>query len=222
MMRSSDPMTAPPTCPSAVLQNALAAGILPVIVADDPAIGVELAHALQAGGIPSAEVTLRTPNALKLLTAMRVAGILVGAGTVLDGGQAKAAIDAGALFLVSPGYSDEVNVVAAQAGVPMLPGVATATEMMRARADGFAIVKYFPAAANGGPGALAALAAPLGNLRFVPTGGVTEQTAPSWLALDSVAAVGGSWMVARDLLGVGDLEGVTELARRAVALRVAG
>jgi 2-dehydro-3-deoxyphosphogluconate aldolase/(4S)-4-hydroxy-2-oxoglutarate aldolase len=192
--------------------------VLPVVVTDDPHIAQPLAEALLAGGLPLLEITLRTPHALQVLAALRdVPGVSVGAGSVLNAQEAEAAIATGARYLVTPGYSRTVNDTARQAGIPVIAGVATATEMMRALDDGHDLVKYFPAGA-GGPSALKALAAPLRGLRFVPTGGITAQSAAQWLQLESVVAVGGSWMVTPQLLSERSFSTVTELARGAVAL----
>ena len=193
--------------------------IVPVIVSDDPSVGGPLSRALLAGGIQIAEVTLRTPDALRVLTGMAdTPGMVVGAGTVLNARQARAAVMCGARFLVSPGYSPSVNEVAADAGVPVLPGAATATEMTRAIDDGHTVVKYFPAAASGGPAALQALSAPFGMLEFVPTGGITQTSAATWLELPAVIAVGGSWMVTPDLLRSRDFTAVTALTLAATRL----
>ncbi len=215
--RGRPPAGGTPTGPRAILAGSC---VVPVIVSDDPGIAGPLARALLAGGIRIAEVTLRTPGALRVLAEMAgTPGLVAGAGTVLTAQQAQAAIAGGARFLVSPGYSTSVNRVAADAGVPMLPGVATATEMMRAIDDGHAVVKYFPATANGGPSALRALSAPFGMLGFVPTGGITQSSASAWLELPAVVAVGGSWMVPPDLLRSRDFTQITALALAAARLR---
>jgi 2-dehydro-3-deoxyphosphogluconate aldolase/(4S)-4-hydroxy-2-oxoglutarate aldolase len=201
-----------------VRETLAASRVLPVVVTDDPHIAQPLAEALLAGGLPLLEITLRTPNALQVLTELRdVPGVSVGAGTVLNAQGAEVAIAAGARFLVTPGYSRAVNDAARQAGIPVIAGVATATEMMRALDDGHDLVKYFPAGA-GGPSTLKALAAPLQGLRFVPSGGITAQSAADWLWLESVVAVGGSWMVTPRLLAERSFATVTALARDAVAL----
>jgi len=193
--------------------------VVPVIVSDDPGIAGPLSRALLAGGIGIAEVTLRTPNALRVLAGMAgTPGLVAGAGTVLNARQAQDAVSCGARFLVSPGYSPSVNQAAASAGVPVLPGVATATEMMRAIDDGHAVVKYFPATASGGPAALRALSAPFGMLEFVPTGGITQASAATWLDLPAVIAVGGSWMATPDLLRSRDFTAITALAQAATRL----
>jgi len=193
--------------------------VVPVIVSDDPGVAGPLSRALLAGGIGIAEVTLRTPNALRVLAGMAgTPGLVAGAGTVLSARQAEDAVSCGARFLVSPGYSPSVNQAAADVGVPVLPGVATATEMMRAIDDGHAVVKYFPAAASGGPAALRALSAPFGMLEFVPTGGITQASAATWLELPAVIAVGGSWMVTPDLLRSRDFTAITALALAAARL----
>ena len=193
--------------------------VVPVVVSNDPAIAAPLARALRDGGLPVAEITLRTSNALTLISEFEGTGVVAGAGTVLNAGQADAAIAAGARFLVSPGYSPEVNRVAFEADIPVLPGVATATEMMRALDEGHLLVKYFPAATNGGPSSLRALSAPLGALSFIPTGGITQASASSWLDIPSVIAIGGSWMVARDLLESANMSQITRLSHAASLLR---
>ncbi len=197
--------------------------VLPVVVLSDAAEGAPLTAALAAGGLPVVEITLRTTGALDGLAAAvsKVPTALVGAGTVTDALAAKAAIDAGARFLVSPGYDDGVVEVARANDVPLLPGVATATELMRARAAGFDIVKLFPAAVLGGAAAVAALAAAFPGVGFVPTGGVDATTAADYLAHPQVLAVGGSWMLDRAMVAARDWEQVRSAAAVAAALGVA-
>ena len=155
-----------------------------------------IAEALVGGGLPVLEVTLRTPAALDAIRAMRaVPGAIVGAGTVLDPAQLAAAIDAGAQFAVSPGFTERL---AEAAVIPWLPGVASAGEVMRALDAGLTRLKFFPATAAGGLPALKALSAVFRQVRFCPTGGISQATAPEWLALPSVACVGGSWLVPAD------------------------
>ncbi len=192
------------------------APVVPVLVVDDAAHAEPLARALVAGGTPALEVTLRTAAALDAIAAMaRVPGAVVGAGTVLNAGQLDAAVDAGARFIVSPGFSIELVQAARARGVPLLPGAATATEIMAALAAGFARLKFFPATAAGGLPALRALAAPFGDVRFCPTGGIGPDTAADWLAEPSVLAVGGSWLARR---GETDWAAITARAAAAAAL----
>ncbi|MEU8242523.1 bifunctional 4-hydroxy-2-oxoglutarate aldolase/2-dehydro-3-deoxy-phosphogluconate aldolase [Actinoplanes missouriensis] len=173
--------------------------VVPVVVLDDPGRAAALGEALAGGGLPIAEVTLRTPGALAGIAAMAEnPDLLVGAGTVLTAAQAEAAVEAGARFVVSPGLSRAVVERCRALGVPVLPGVATATEVLAAADLGLDAVKFFPAATSGGAPAVAALAAVFADMRFVPTGGITAANAGEYLALPSVLAVGGSWMVPRD------------------------
>ena len=173
-----------------------AAPVIPVLVIEDAAYAEPIARALVAGGLPVLEVTLRTPAALEAITAMkRVPGAIVGAGTVLDSTQLEAALGAGAEFIVSPGLTERLGRAAIATGVPFLPGVANAGDIMRGLDLGLTHFKFFPAMASGGLPALSALAAPFGQCRFCPTGGITEATAPEWLAFDPVLCVGGSWVV---------------------------
>jgi 2-dehydro-3-deoxyphosphogluconate aldolase / (4S)-4-hydroxy-2-oxoglutarate aldolase len=172
-----------------------AAPVIPVLVIDRVDDAVPLAEALVEGGLPVLEVTLRTPAALEALRAMKqVPGAIVGAGTVLNPGQYEQACQAGAEFVVSPGLTPALAAAAASGRVPLLPGVATASEIMNALDHGFSRLKYFPASVAGLP-ALKALSAVFRQVRFCPTGGITLETAPDWLALPAVACVGGSWMV---------------------------
>ena len=194
-----------------------AAPVIPVLVLDEGVDAVSLAEALVEGGLPVIEVTLRTPGALAVMTAMTaVKGAIVGAGTVLDEAMLWAAIDAGAQFIVSPGLTNPLALAARDTEIPFLPGIATASELMRGLDLGLERFKFFPAEAAGGLPALKSLAAPFGNVRFCPTGGITEQSAPVWLAHPSVLCVGGSWMVPA---GETDLGRIAERARAAAALR---
>lgn len=182
------------------------APVIPVLVLDGSHDPAELAATLVAAGLPVIEVTLRTPSALDAIRVMAgVPGAVVGAGTVLDERQLDQALGAGARFIVSPGLTDRL--ARAAKDVPFLPGVATASDILRGRDLGLASFKFFPAEAAGGIAALKALSAPFAGARFCPTGGITAETAPAWLGLDSVACVGGSWIVPRGAtLGqVGDL-----------------
>lgn len=171
------------------------APVIPVLVIDRIEDARPIAEALVAGGLPVIEVTFRTPVALQAVAAMKgVHGAIVGAGTVLDPAQLDEARGAGADFIVSPGLTEPLGVAAIEAGLPFLPGVATATEAMRARSCGFSRLKFFPAEASGGLPALSALAAVFGGVRFCPTGGITQDNAWRWLGHPAVACVGGSWL----------------------------
>jgi 2-dehydro-3-deoxyphosphogluconate aldolase/(4S)-4-hydroxy-2-oxoglutarate aldolase len=193
-------------------------GIVPVIVLDDPDLAAPLADALAAGGLPCAEVTFRTPRAVEALTTMaRDPRLLVGAGTVLTAGQVDAAIRAGAAYIVTPGYSREVVRACQDRGVPVIPGVATPTEIQMALQDGITLVKFFPAEAIGGPRTLSAMAAPFPGLRFIPTGGISPDNLQDYLMLPSVAAVAGTWMTSPGLISGHRWADVRRLAAEAVA-----
>jgi 2-dehydro-3-deoxyphosphogluconate aldolase/(4S)-4-hydroxy-2-oxoglutarate aldolase len=186
--------------------------IVPVVVLDDPAKADALGAALAEGGLPVAEATFRTPGAAAVLRRLAERDdLVVGAGTVLTDRQVDQAIEAGARFVVSPGLSAAVVRRCQDAGVPVVPGVATPSEIMAALDLGLDTVKFFPAEANGGLATIKALAAAFPQVRFMPTGGITVDSAPAYLAHSSVAAVGGSWMVAGDLLTSGRWD---EVARR--------
>lgn len=189
--------------------------IVPVVVLDDPASADALGAALVEGGLPVAEATFRTPEAAAVLR--RLAGnddLVVGAGTVLTDRQVDEAVEAGARFIVSPGLSAAVVRRCQEVGVPVVPGISTPSEIMQALDLGLDTVKFFPAEANGGLPTIKALAAAFPQVRFMPTGGITVDTAPAYLAHPSVAAVGGSWMVAGDLLAQQRWD---EVARRCAA-----
>lgn len=192
------------------------APVIPVIVIDDLAHAVPLAEALVAGGLPVLEVTMRTPAALDAIRAMKaVEGAIVGAGTVTNPEQLAQAIDAGSEFIVSPGLTEPLGKAAVASGVPFLPGIANAGDIMRGLDMGLTHFKFFPAMAAGGLPALKALAAPFGQCRFCPTGGIGLDTAPEWLAFDPVLCVGGSWVSPK---GAPDRSTVEALAREAAAL----
>ncbi len=200
-----------------VLDAIADAGIVPVIVLDDPDAAAPLADALVAGGVRCAEVTLRTAGALRALRTMAERpDLLVGAGTVLDPEQAGACLDAGARFAVSPGFDDAVVERCLALGLPVLPGTATATEALRARRAGLTAVKFFPAHSSGGLPALSALSAALGGLRFMPTGGIGPAELPGYLGHPAVLAVGGSWMVPSRLIAQRGWTEITELCGQAV------
>jgi 2-dehydro-3-deoxyphosphogluconate aldolase/(4S)-4-hydroxy-2-oxoglutarate aldolase len=205
-------------CLMDVLSALGAARLVPVVVLDDAADADPLAGALVAGGLPVAEVTFRTAAALESIRVMSARGdILVGAGTVLTPAQVDLAVAAGARFVVSPGLSRAVVERAQELGVLALPGAVTATEVQAALELGVSLVKFFPAGTCGGPAAISALAGPFAGVRFVPTGGVGPANLAEYLAVPAVAAVGGSWMVARDLIKAGDFAGITALTAQAVA-----
>jgi 2-dehydro-3-deoxyphosphogluconate aldolase/(4S)-4-hydroxy-2-oxoglutarate aldolase len=193
------------------------APVIPVIVIDDPAHAVPLAVALVAGGLPVLEVTLRTAAALDAIRAMKaVPGAVVGAGTVSSPAQLDAALAAGSEFVVAPGLTEPLGEAAIAAGVPFLPGIATAADIMRGLDMGLTHFKFFPAMAAGGLPALKALAAPFGECRFCPTGGIGPDNAAEWLAFDPVLCVGGSWVAPR---GAPDCAKIEALARAASDLR---
>lgn len=174
------------------------APVIPVIVIDNLEDAVPLAEALVEGGLRVLEVTLRTPVALDAIRAMKkVDGAIVGAGTVTNQQDLAAALEAGSEFIVSPGLTETLGRAAARENVPFLPGIANAGDIMRGLDLGLTHFKFFPAMAAGGLPALKALAAPFGQCRFCPTGGITEATAPEWLAFDPVLCVGGSWVAPR-------------------------
>lgn len=197
--------------------------VIPVIVLDRVEHALPLARALYAGGVQVLEVTLRTPTALAAIAqiARQMPEVVMGAGTVLSAGDARRAREAGARFAVSPGYSRELGQACRTLGLPLLPGVATASEIMAAFADGFQFFKLFPAEVLGGLALLKAWASPFRHVSFCPTGGITEATAPQYLALPNVRCVGGSWLVPAPSVHAGDWARVTQLAREAQALRPA-
>lgn len=193
------------------------APVIPVIVIEDEAHAVPLAEALVAGGLRVLEVTLRTPAALGAIRAMKqVEGAIVGAGTVTNPRELDAALEAGSEFIVSPGLTENLGKAAIAAGVPFLPGIANAGDIMRGLDLGLDRFKFFPAMAAGGLPALKALAAPFGQCRFCPTGGISLENAPEWLAFDPVLCVGGSWVSPK---GAPDKAVVERLAKEAFGLR---
>ena len=196
------------------------APVIPVIVLRDVDHAVSMAKALVAGGIRVLEVTLRTPQGLPSIEAIAkaVPDAIVGAGTVRSAADAKAAAAAGARFAVSPGYTHSVGQACRDLNLPLLPGVATSSEIMQAQEDGFNELKFFPALQAGGLNMLKAWQGPFGEVRFCPTGGITPANAPEFLALKNVVCVGGSWLVPTDTLERGDWEHITMLAREAAAL----
>ncbi len=212
-MNANDNLTA--------LQVMQDAPVIPVIVLGDVAHAVPLARALVAGGIRMLEVTLRTEQALACIEAIAraVPEAVVGAGTVRSKADAQAAAMAGARFAVSPGYTRSLGQACRDVGLPLLPGVATRSEIMLAQEDGLSELKFFPAMQAGGPALLKAWNGPFFDVRFCPTGGVTLQNAHEFLALPNVVCVGGSWLVPPDALAQGDWARITELARATQALK---
>ena len=197
------------------------APVIPVIVLNDVAHAVPMARALVAGGIRMLEVTLRTPQALACIEAIArdVPEAVVGAGTVRSKADAQAAARAGARFAVSPGFTPAVGQACRDVGLALLPGVATGSEIMMAQEEGFTELKFFPAMQAGGPAMLKAWSGPFFDVKFCPTGGVTLQNAPEFLALPNVVCVGGSWLVPAAAVAQGDWASVTQLARDTQALR---
>jgi 2-dehydro-3-deoxyphosphogluconate aldolase/(4S)-4-hydroxy-2-oxoglutarate aldolase len=195
--------------------------VIPVIVIQRLADAVPLARALVAGGVKVLEITLRTPVALECMRAIAAAvpEAIVGAGTLRSVDDARAALAAGCRFGVSPGYSRDIGLACKQMGLPLLPGVATASEVMAAHADGYSFLKFFPATAAGGIPMLKALAGPFGDVVFCPTGGITPETAPQFLSLPNVRVCGGSWLTPQDALDAQDWARIAALARAAAALR---
>ncbi|MER5745740.1 MULTISPECIES: bifunctional 4-hydroxy-2-oxoglutarate aldolase/2-dehydro-3-deoxy-phosphogluconate aldolase [unclassified Streptomyces] len=197
------------------------APVVPVVVLEDAADAVPLARALVAGGLPAIEVTLRTPAALDAIGAIaaEVPDAVVGAGTVISGGQVADTLAAGARFLVSPGWTERLLGAMRESGLPFLPGVSTTSEVVALLEHGVTDMKFFPAGAAGGTPYLKSLAAPLPQARFCPTGGISAASAPSYLALPNVGCVGGSWMVPADAVAAKDWARVERLAGEAAALR---
>jgi 2-dehydro-3-deoxyphosphogluconate aldolase/(4S)-4-hydroxy-2-oxoglutarate aldolase len=217
-------MTPDVTNPTAMLNTldlAAQGPVIPVIVIQQLEHAVPLAQALVAGGVRVLEVTMRTPVALAAIEAIAraVPEALVGAGTIRSAADARAAKDAGSVFGVSPGYTAAVGAACREAGLPLLPGVATAGEVMAAQADGLSFLKFFPATAAGGIPMLKALAGPFPDVVFCPTGGITPETAPQFLALPNVKVCGGSWLTPADAMASGDWARITRLAQEASALR---
>ena len=196
-------------------------GVIPVIVLNRVEHAVPMAQALVAGGVRVLEVTLRTAAALQAIEAIArdLPEALVGVGTVLNADDARRASEAGARFAVSPGYTSDVGNACKGLGLPLLPGVATSGEIMAALADGFSFLKLFPAEAAGGIPLLKAWASPFGQVSFCPTGGISQATAPNYLALPNVRCVGGSWLTPADAMRQGDWARITQLARDTHALR---
>ena len=194
--------------------------VIPVIVLQRVQDAVPLAEALLAGGVKVLEVTLRTPVALQCIEAIARAlpEAVVGAGTIRSAADAQAALDAGSRFAVSPGYTAAIGAACRAIGLPLLPGVASASEVMAASADGLGFLKFFPAQQAGGIAMLKALGGPFPDIAFCPTGGISLETAPQFLALANVKVCGGSWLTPADAVANGDWARITQLARQAQAL----
>lgn len=197
-----------------------AAPVIPVLVIDDVSKAKPLAEALVAGGLRTLEVTLRTPQALEAMQAMSdVEGAIVGVGTALDGEDLRRAKDHGATFAVSPGFTPELGRAANELDLPLLPGIMTPADIMRARDEGFTELKFFPASQAGGPGLLKGFAGPFVDTVFCPTGGVNAENARDYLSLSCVLCVGGSWVAPKAMVDSGDWEGITRLAAECQGLR---
>ena len=210
------------TPPFTALQVMQDSPVIPVIVLNDVAHAVPMARALVAGGIRMLEVTLRTSQALACIEAIakEVPEAIVGAGTVRNAADAKAAANAGAKFAVSPGYTSSVGQACRDEGLSLLPGVATGSEIMMAQEGGYTELKFFPAMQAGGPAMLKAWGGPFFDVRFCPTGGVTAQNASEFLSLPNVACVGGSWLVPVEALANGDWARIEKLAHEACQLKL--
>ncbi|MGB3796156.1 MAG: bifunctional 4-hydroxy-2-oxoglutarate aldolase/2-dehydro-3-deoxy-phosphogluconate aldolase [Alteraurantiacibacter sp.] len=203
------------SAPDNIEEIMLTAPVIPVLVVDDPADARPMAEALVAGGLKVLEVTLRTDAAIEVIKRMNlVPGAIVGAGTVTNSQDLDAAIAAGAEFIVSPGLTEPLGRAAIKSGVPFLPGIATAGELMAGLDLGLSHFKFFPAMANGGIPALKALASVFGKCKFCPTGGISAETAPDWLAMEQVLCVGGSWVAPKGA----SHDHIEALAREAAAM----
>ncbi|MBY5830487.1 2-dehydro-3-deoxy-phosphogluconate aldolase [Rhizobium ruizarguesonis] len=195
--------------------------VVPVLIVDDAKSAVPLARALVAGGLKAIEITMRTPAALEAVRAVaaEVEGAEVGAGTILNVAHWEAAVAAGSKFIVSPGTTQELLDAAADSDVPLLPGAATASEVMALREEGYQVLKFFPAEQAGGAAYLKALSSPLAGTLFCPTGGISLKNANDYLSLPNVICVGGSWVAPKELVAAGDWAGITKLAAEAAALK---
>jgi 2-dehydro-3-deoxyphosphogluconate aldolase/(4S)-4-hydroxy-2-oxoglutarate aldolase len=195
--------------------------VVPVLIVEDAKTAVPLARALVAGGLKAIEITLRTDAALEAvrLVAQEVEGAVVGAGTILNAAHYAAAVDAGSQFIVSPGTTQELLDVARDSEIPLLPGAATASEVMALREEGYKVLKFFPAEQAGGAAYLKALSSPLAGTLFCPTGGISLKNAMDYLSLPNVVCVGGSWVAPKELVSAGDWAGITKLASEASALK---
>ena len=194
--------------------------VVPVLIIEDAATAVPLARALVAGGLKAIEITLRTAAAMEAvrLVAREVEGAVPGAGTILNARQYEDAVDAGSQFIVSPGTTQELLDAARRSSVPLLPGAATASEVMALREEGYSVLKFFPAEQAGGAAYLKSLSSPLAGTVFCPTGGISPNNARDYLSLPNVVCVGGSWVAPKDLVEAGDWDGITRLAEAAMQL----
>lgn len=195
--------------------------VVPVLVIDDVKTAVPLARALVAGGLKAIEITLRTTAALEAIRAVanEVEGAVAGAGTVLNAAQYEAAVEAGSQFIVSPGTTQELIDAAADSEIPLLPGAATASEVMGLSEEGYEVLKFFPAEQAGGAAYLKSLSSPLAGTLFCPTGGISLSNARDYLSLPNVVCVGGSWVAPKELVAKGDWAGIEKLAAEAAALK---
>lgn len=202
---------------SPTLQQIAAIGIVPVIVIRDAAQAVPLARALHAGGVGCIEITLRTDAGIEAIRQIstQLPDVLVGAGTVLSVAQAEAAVDAGAKFIVAPGFDDALVDWCQARGVDVLPGAVTPTEITHARNKGVFVLKFFPSDVYGGPAAIKSLSAPFADVRFIPTSGINADTLADYLKVPAILACGGSWIAPRDRIDAGDFDAITRLARAA-------
>ncbi len=192
------------------------APVIPVLVIEDPKQAAPLAKALVAGGLRVLEVTLRTPAALEAMQAMTsVEGAIAGVGTALDANDLSRAKEAGAQFAVSPGFTETLGAAAKDLALPLLPGVMTSADIMRARAAGYTELKFFPAVQAGGSAMLKAFGGPFHDIAFCPTGGINAKSAPDYLALKNVLCVGGSWVAPGNLVNEGNWEEITRIAKAA-------
>ena len=209
--------------PLSALQVMQDAPVIPVIVLNEVAHAVPMARALVAGGIRMLEITLRTPQALACMEAIAkdVPQAVVGAGTVRSPADAAAAARAGARFAVSPGYTSELGQFSRKIGLPLLPGVSTGSEIMMANADDYYFLKLFPAVAVGGINLLKGFAGPFGDVKFCPTGGVTVESAPQFLALPNVVVCGGTWLTPADAVAAKNWKHITQLAKEASSIKAA-
>ena len=192
--------------------------VVPVLIIDDVATAVPLARALVAGGLKAIEITLRTTAALEAIRAVanEVEGAVAGAGTILNAAQYEAAVEAGSQFIVSPGTTQELIDAANDPEIPLLPGAATASEVMGLREEGYKVMKFFPAEQAGGASYLKSLSSPLAGTLFCPTGGISLANARDYLSLPNVVCVGGSWVAPKELVAKGDWAGITKLAAEAL------
>ncbi|MBP1848993.1 2-dehydro-3-deoxy-phosphogluconate aldolase [Rhizobium halophytocola] len=194
--------------------------VVPVLIVEDVASAVPLARALVKGGLKAIEITMRTEAALEAVSrvAQEVEGAVAGAGTILNPAHFAAAVEAGAQFIVSPGTTQELLDTARKSDIPLLPGAATASEVMALRQEGYQVLKFFPAEQAGGAAYLKSLSSPLAGTMFCPTGGISLKNAKDYLSLPNVICVGGSWVAPKDLVARGDWDGITRLAEEAFAL----